>query len=257
MARANSRGSDDISSDKERDYSWQNNHSGQKSISLRDSSSNDETSETPLNTGKRLSKDENRRDQKDDKPAWAGKNISGRHPRALLEFWEKQELMKNGVAGELRKHVLGLWLMISYAIIAILSWSITCVLCYQPIGIPTYFDQVGNYSRSQYERSDVWRRTASIGSSITTAIGIPVTSAICAKAAAVYCQRSSNAKAPPLTLRQTLALADKGWSDSAVLWNVLRPSTSRRTRSPLLILSIVLVGIGERIAFNNFFSMTS
>lgn len=234
MARSNLHGSDDISSDEGRDYSWQNNHPGQESIPLHENSPNDGTSKTPLNTEKRLPKVENPRDQKDGKPALAGKNHSGGQSSAMLQSREQLELIENGVAGELRKHVLGLWLMISYAIIAILSWSITCVLCYQPIGIPTYFDQFGNYSRSQYERSDVWRRTASIGSSITTAIGIPVTSAICAKAAAVYCQRSSDAKVPPLTLRQTLALADKGWSDIAVLWNVLRPSTSRRTRSPLL-----------------------
>lgn len=245
MARPNPRVSDDISSDEGRDYSWQNNHPGQESIPLHDNSPNDGTSKTSLNTGQRMSEGEGCRDQKDGKAAGSGKNRFEEHVRVMLEFKKKLELIENGVAGELRKHILGLWLMISYAIIAILSWSITCVLCYQPIGIPTYFDQVGNYSRSQYERSDVWRRRASIGSSITTAIGIPVTSAICAKAAAVYCQRSSDVKAPRLTLRQTLALADKGWSDSAVLWNVLRPSTSRRTRSTLLILSVVLVGIGE------------
>lgn len=42
-----------------------------------------------------------------------------------------------------------------------------------------------------------------------------------------------------------LALADKGWSDGAKLLAVVRPSTSRRTRSPLLILSAGLVVIGK------------
>ncbi|MCJ1387060.1 hypothetical protein MMC17_010189 [Xylographa soralifera] len=146
-------------------------------------------------------------------------------------------------AGELRKHVLGLWLIILYALIAILSWTITCVLCYQPIGIPTYFDQVGNYSRSRYESSERWRVAATLGTSVVGAISIPVTSAICAKAAAVYCQRRSDVKAPPITLRQMLALEDKGWSDSAVIRDVLRPSTSRQTRSPLLMFAAVLVVI--------------
>ena len=156
---------------------------------------------------------------------------------SMLELMNTRlERMENAVAGELGKHGLGLWLMILYAIIAILSSSITCVLCYQPIGIPTYFDQVGNYFRSQYERSDGLRKAVNIGSSIIVAIGIPFTSAICAKAAAVCCQRRPDAKAPPLTLRQMLALADKGWSDIAVLRDVLRPSTGRRTRSTLLIL---------------------
>lgn len=157
----------------------------------------------------------------------------------------KQRLTQDGLAGEVKKHTLALWLILLYAIIAILSWTITCVLCYQPIGVPTYFDQSGNYSRSHYETTDNWRKAASVGLSVLGVISIPVTSAICAKAAAVYCQRRSDAKAPLLSLRQMLALADKGWSDSATLFDVVRPSTSRRTRSPLLILSAGLVAIGK------------
>ena len=167
------------------------------------------------------------------------------------------KLMVNWTVGELRKHTLGLWLISLYAVIAVLSWSITCVLCYQPVGIPTYFDQVGNYSRSQYDTSDGWRKVATIGNSVIAAVSIPITSAICAKAAAVYCQRISTAKAPPLTLRQMLVLADQGWSDSGVIWDVFRPSTSRRTRSPLLIFASVLVAIGKRRAHNDSYSTTT
>lgn len=223
-----------MSSDERRDYSWQNDPFGQESIPLHDHSPNIGTAKGPLNSEESVPGDEDRWDQKDGKLVWAG---------------------KHRVAGKLRKHILGLWLMILYAIIAILSWGITCVLCYRPVGIPNYFDQIGNYSRAQYEMNDRWRKAASFGASITAAVGIPVTSAICAKAAAVYCQRRSDVKAPPLTLRQMLALADKGWSDSAVLWDVLRPSTSRRTRSPLLLLSAVLVGIGKFEIVPGFLSM--
>ena len=256
MAPPNPRLSDDMSLDERTDYSRQNDHPGQESIPLRDHSPNGGTSERPLNTDKRRSEGEGRWGQKDGKQAWADKNQSGGHFGGMLESMNTRlELMETEIAGELQKHILGLWLMILYAIVAILSWSITCVLCYQSIGIPTYFDQVGNYSSSQYKRSAGWRKAAGVGSSIIAAIGIPVTSAICAKAAAIYCQRRSDAKAPPLTLRQMLALADKGWSDGAVLWDVLRPSTSRRIRSPLLILSAVLVGIGKWKAYKDSFSM--
>ena len=118
--------------------------------------------------------------------------------------------MENGLAEELRKHKLGLWLFISYALIASLLWTINCVLCYQPMGIPTYFDQAGNYPRTLYETSSRFGKVANLGTSVIGAISIPVTSAICAKAAAVYCQRMSDVKVPALTLRQMLALADKG-----------------------------------------------
>ncbi len=170
-------------------------------------------------------------------------NLSTLHEQGKLSS-ERERLIQAGVVGELKKHNLALLLILVYAFIAVLSWSITCVLCYQPIGAPTYFDQSGNYSRSHYEATDNWRKTASVGQSIVGVISIPVTSAICAKAVAVYCQRRSDAKMPSLSLRQMLVLADKGWTDIATLLNVVRPSTSRRTRSPLLILSSGLVAIG-------------
>ena len=158
---------------------------------------------------------------------------------------EKQRLTQDGIARELKKHTLALYLILVYAFIAILSWSITCVLSFKPIGVPTYFDQSGNYSQSHYETTDNWRKAASVGQSIVGVISIPVTSAICAKAVAVYCQRKSDTKTPSLSLRQTLALADKGWTDLATLLNVVTPSRSRTTRSPLLMLSAGLVAIGE------------
>lgn len=141
--------------------------------------------------------------------------------------------------------MLGLWLLGLYAFIAILSWVIICVLCYKPIGIPTYYDQHGEYRLKQYEKSERWRQAASLGASIVAAVGIPITSAICTKAAAVYCQRRSDNKAPPLTLRQMLALADKGWNDSAVLKDLITPTTCHRVRSALLLLSIFFVVIGK------------
>lgn len=156
----------------------------------------------------------------------------------------KEQLIQAGRAGELKKHKLALWLVVAYAFVAIVSWTITCVLCHRPIGIPTYFDQSGNYSKSLYKMTESWRKVAKVGQSITGVISIPVTSAICAKSAAVYCQKTSDSITPALSLRQTMALADKGWVDSATILNLLRPSASRRTRSPLLILSTGLVAIG-------------
>ena len=223
----------------------QNHQPGPESIPLRDRSPSLNALQEPSNSDSRRSEEgEGRWDPKGGAPTWAART----QPRGLgglTVLNEKQRLIQAGVAGELKKHNLALLLILVYAFIAILSWSITCVLSYQPIGVPTYFDQTGNYSKSHYETTDNWRKAASIGQSIVGVISIPVTSAICAKAVAVYCQRRSDAKTPSLSLRQMLALADKGWSDSATLLNIVRPSTSRRTRSPLLILSTGLVAIGK------------
>jgi len=232
MALLNHRRSDHLTSDERIDYSRQDKRPGQESVPLCDILRNGGTLDRPLNTGRKIPESEDCWDQNDREPMLESINTV-------------PKLMENGAAGELQKHVLGLWLIVLYGFVAILSWGITCVLCYQPIGIPTYFDQVGNYSRLQYKSNDRLRKAADVGNAIIAAIGITVTSTICAGAAAVYCQKSSDSKVPGLTLRQMLVLADKGWNDSAVLWDVLRPNTSRKTRSPLLILSAVLVGVGE------------
>lgn len=89
----------------------------------------------------------------------------------------------------------------------------------------------------QYETTDDWCKAARVGQSIGGVISIPVTSAVCAKAVTVFCQSVLDANIPLLSLRQMLVLADKGWTDLATLLNMVRPSTSRRMGSPLLILS--------------------
>ena len=213
--------------------SRQDDHPRQDFIPLRDQSPRGPNIQTPLNKAARSSPENGIH--------WS--RISAKAPSAKERL--TRGLTRDGVAGEAKKHRLALWLIFLYAFVAIFSWTVTCILCYRPIGVPTYFDQVGNYTRSHYETTNNWRKAASIGLSILGVISIPVTSAICAKAATVYCQRRSDDKAPSLSLRQMLALADKGWSDTATLLDVVRPSTSRRTRSPLLILSAGLVAIGQ------------
>ena len=145
---------------------------------------------------------------------------------------EKQRLIQTGIARVPKTHTLSLSLIFVYAFIlpSCPGPSGTCLLSYQPIGVPTYFDQSGKYSESQYETTEDWHKAARVGQSIGGVISIPVTSAICAKALADYCQRISDAKTPSSSLRQMLVLADKGSTDLATPLNVVRPSTSRRTR---------------------------
>ena len=157
----------------------------------------------------------------------------------------KQLLIDQGLAKNLQHHSLGLGLIFIFALFAILSWTVTCVLCYRPIGASSYYDQTRSNLIADWKNNDRWRQLAKVVSAIVGSISIPVTSAICAKAAAVYCLRKSDVRQPTLTLRQTLALADKGWTDLEVLRDVFVPKTSRKTRSPLLVASICLVGLGQ------------
>ena len=170
--------------------------------------------------------------------------------RALLEQHRedqlrREKLVDQGLARELQHHYLATRLLLSFAFLAIFSWTVTCVLCYRPINVPSYYDQVRTVTKTQWDNNDRWRKAANVISTIVGSISIPVTSAICAKAAAVHCQRRSDGKPPPLSLRQTLALADKGWSDFGVLRSLLTPKTTHQTRSPLLLVSIGLVGLGQ------------
>lgn len=180
----------------------------------------------------------------------AAGNPTAKERRALLEKdredqLHRQGLVDQGFARELQHHFLGLWLLLCFAFLAIFSWTVTCVLCYRPINVSSYYDQTRTVTKTQWNNNDRWRKAANLISTIVGSISIPVTSAICAKAAAVHCQRRSNEQPPPLSLRQTLALADKGWSDFGVLRSLLTPKTTRQTRSRLLLVSISLVGLGQ------------
>ena len=154
-------------------------------------------------------------------------------------------------AESLERQSWALWLLFLYAIAAVPSWTVICWLSYRPIGISAY-DDVRNTlftSFADWKHSDRFRRAANVGLSIIAAVGIPVTSAICAKATVIYCQMKSKGKPPSLTMRQTIALADKGWSDLGVIWDLIHPTGRRRTRSPLLLFSVFLVGLGNTFFF--------
>lgn len=169
------------------------------------------------------------RNQRHPVSAWATQGQHYDQPRKNQQS-ANQRLIQAGSDGNLSKRTSAKWLISTYAFVVILSWIITCVLIYQPIGIPIYFDQTGNYSRSHYRIADDWRKAVNVGQSIVAVISITVTSAVCAEAAAMYCQRRSDDKGRTLTLKQMLALADKGWSDTRTLLDLAKPRTSRNPR---------------------------
>jgi len=144
----------------------------------------------------------------------------------------------------LRKHRCGLWLASSYCVVMLVTWTVTCVLCYKPINFATYHDHQGVYNKRQYEVNEWARRLAKTLMSLLGAVSIPISSSVCAKFAAVYCQMHSHNRHQSLTMRQTLALADKGWSDLRILSHLVRPIEGRRTRSPALSISVLVCTLG-------------
>lgn len=61
-----------------------------------------------------------------------------------------------------------------------------------------------------YQKNEQYFQAARFLGPVLAVLAIPVTSAVCAKAAAAYMKHAS---ARRLTLRQSLTLADRGWTD--------------------------------------------
>ncbi len=152
----------------------------------------------------------------------------------------------NSAARGLRRHKSALYIITVYSIVTVVTWTLTCVLSYKPISFATYYDETGRFSDEQYKENDRWRKFAKVMPSLLGAISIPVTSAICAKAAAVYSLRHSRTSVPGVTMGQRLASADKYLLDNGTLKDLRRSGTDRSISSPLLISSALLCGLGKQ-----------
>ena len=160
------------------------------------------------------------------------------------ESRSKSPAQNNNSFKKLHRHTTSLWLASAFAIASIFIWAITCTLSYRPVEFETHLDTTGRFSRGQYEQNDRWRRVSRVGLQVIGTLSLPLTSAICSGAVVVYCQRSSNKRQPAVSMRQTLALANKGWLDLNTWMNLFGPM-SGKIYSPLLIFSILLCGLGK------------
>ena len=160
------------------------------------------------------------------------------------KYQRSQKTSDRVPAMKLKYHKLKLWLILIYTFGTCLSWTITCILCYRPMRVGSYVGQ-GIYTKKQYEENNWWTIIARVMNMTLSALTIPITSAICSKAAVAYCQTPPSAQENGLTMRQTLALADKGWSDLQMLARLFHPKLGRRVQSHLLVLSASLCGLGK------------
>ena len=110
-----------------------------------------------------------------------------------------------------------------YAILATFAWIMICILSFRPVTTQTYALNMDIYQpypilnevRARYSRNDDIFQAITIFQAIVAVLTIPVASAICTAAAVIFTQRNSyNSR---LTLRQTMVLADKGWTDVELL----------------------------------------
>ncbi|KAL1583328.1 hypothetical protein WHR41_08048 [Cladosporium halotolerans] len=151
--------------------------------------------------------------------------------------------------------VYSLVLVALYATLMVFAWVVLCIIAHRPImsSMNHYgasFDDNGSYnggSRSIYSiftRSDRYLQAAQSVRSATTLVTIPLISTICSKAAVVVTQRR---RRQTMSLRQTMTLADRGWTDPTVYFRLLSGGF-KQYATKFLVLAIFLNILGGIIA---------
>ncbi|KAI0451725.1 hypothetical protein F5B21DRAFT_485885 [Xylaria acuta] len=142
---------------------------------------------------------------------------------------------------------------LGYTALALYAWIITCILTYRPIGGHHYgvsivksdndgWGWVGsNHLHGLYEKSESYYRSTRVIQSIVAVLTIPLTSAVCGRAAVAFLQRNSG-----MTMRQMIALADKGWVEPGVFLKLLL--RWKRYGSWFLLYALLLSLLGSIIS---------
>ena len=141
-------------------------------------------------------------------------------------------------------------LVILYTALALTSWVLLCLLTFIPLTTKHYaVDIHSNYNhvtslimRNLYIRSEHIFRAARIIQAIASVLTIPLTSAVCSKAAVVFVQQRRQRLG--FSLRQLMVLADKGWTDPEVIWRLICAGW-KRYGSSFLYLAILLHILGK------------
>ncbi|KAG8630013.1 hypothetical protein KVT40_001632 [Elsinoe batatas] len=120
-------------------------------------------------------------------------------------------------------------LAMSYSTLAIVAWSLICTLSRKPLTTNSYHD-IGQdlvVRDRVFDRNEEWVRATRFLQALVTVLAIPMASAACSSAAVLFTQNLS-LNQRPLSLRQLLVLADRGWSDPETITRFLRPGQVRK-----------------------------
>ncbi|KAF2677741.1 hypothetical protein K458DRAFT_436371 [Lentithecium fluviatile CBS 122367] len=103
-----------------------------------------------------------------------------------------------------------------YAALALLSWTFICVMSKRPIrGEKSYYTTQRPSEMGRFATNERYYRAARILQTMVGLLMIPVTNTICSVACVAYMQTGTWRKS--LTLRQSMALADQGWTSPRIL----------------------------------------
>jgi len=140
------------------------------------------------------------------------------------------------------------WMVLIYASLALTAWILICLLTFKPLTAKHYgFDtRERDVSRLQarFTKSEEIYRAARTVQAVVGVLTIPLTSAVCSAAAVVFAQAKKQQR--KLTLRQTMTLADKGWTDPTTIAKLLS-GRGKKLSSSLLICALSLNLLGEHL----------
>lgn len=158
----------------------------------------------------------------------------------------------------LKRTPFPLILALLYATITLFSWAVHCTLTHRPIGARNYNVDfhtsagLNDYLKGErsFDKNERILRAARFCQGLASVLTIPLTSMVCSCAAVAFLQQRHKQDWRNTTLRQSMALADKGWNDP-VLITKLMTGGWRRYGSIFLISAIILNIIGERYRYTN------
>lgn len=147
-----------------------------------------------------------------------------------------------------------------YGAAALFAWATTCILTQRPIGGTDYglsvYDTIDkpsnlglgleNILENFYGKSERDLRAARIVQAGVSVFTIPFTSAVCSQAAVVWLQQTREGQ----TRRQTMALADKSWSDPVLIGKLVLGGW-KKYGSRVLFLAVGLNLLGAFALFLN------
>lgn len=150
----------------------------------------------------------------------------------------------------LRRNPYIVLLTLGYAAIALFSWVALCILTHRPIRGPrSYGDLYKTPIRELphiFSLNERYFRAARFLQPVASVLTIPLTSMVCSCAAVAFLQRQPSRGGHGPTLRQTMMLADKGWTDP-VLISKLVAGGWKRYGSVFLLMAMLLNLLGRHI----------
>ncbi|KAJ7074106.1 hypothetical protein C8F01DRAFT_1272425 [Mycena amicta] len=143
-----------------------------------------------------------------------------------------------------------------YIILAVYAWVVTCVLTHRPIGPKHYGVDILNADdngwgwigakayHALYIDSARHFKAARTLQSVVSVLAIPMTSAVCSRAAVAFLQSGRRTRARRISMRQAMALVDESWMDLSVIASLIFLGSWKRYGSSLLVFAIFLITLG-------------